>query len=343
MNHVNVAVIGSGFMGKTYAECLRRYVKGGRLAAIHGGSRAAQLAQDYEVDHIESYEQVLARKDVDAVLIATPQTIHLQQVTKAAQAGKHSLVEKPMALNREECQAMVQICADRNVKLSVIQTWRFRGTVARGKQLIEQGRIGDVRMIQLRTMFPTITLSGKPWIENDNAGGLILDQGSHNFDFLRLYANSEAARVFGRVLDYGHGTLPYPSAMAQVEFRNGILAQTWMTFELPQPGIPNSAFRALVVGSTGMLDIDGYGQLNVALGGKPWELVWEQPAIDFKNVPLGQARLEAFYTQVQDFVDSIREDRLPAVTGEDGLAAIELIDAVRRSSETKQSVEMNLR
>ena len=81
----------------------------------------------------------------------------------------------------------------------------------------------------------------------------------------------------------------------------------------------------------------------MALGGKPWELVWEQPAIDFKNVPLGQARLEAFYTQVQDFVDSIREDRLPAVTGEDGLAAIELIDAVRRSSETKQSVEMNLR
>lgn len=343
MNHVNVAVIGSGFMGKTYAECLRRYVKGGRLAAIHGGSRAAQLAKDYEVDHIESYEQVLARKDIDAVLVATPQNFHLQQVTEAARAGKHSLVEKPMALNRVECQGMVQVCAEQGVKLSVIQTWRFRGTVARGKQLIDEGRIGEVLMIQLRTMFPTITLSGKPWIEEANAGGLILDQGSHNFDFLRYYARSEAANVFGRIQDYGQGCLPYPSAMAQVEFRNGVMAQTWMTFELPVPGVPNSAFRALVVGSKGMLDIDGYGQLNVALDGKPWELFWEQPAIDFKNVPLGPARLEAFYTQVQDFVDSIREDRPPAVTGEDGLAAIELIDAVRRSSDTKQSVEMNLR
>lgn len=343
MDQVNVAVIGSGFMGKTYAECLKRYVKGGRLAGIHGGSRAAQLAQDYEVDHIDSFEQVLSRTDIDALLIATPQTFHLQQVTQAARAGKHSLVEKPMALNREECCTMVQACADAKVKLSVIQTWRFRGTVARGKQLIDQGRIGDVRMIQLRTLFPTITLSGKTWIEQANAGGLILDQGAHNFDFLRFYSGSDAAHVFGRIQDYGHGHLPYPSAMAQVEFRNGVLAQTWMTYELPKPGIPNTAFRALVVGSTGMLDIDGYGQLNVALDGKPWELFWEQPAIDFQNQPLGPSRLEAFYTQVQDFVDSIREDRAPAVTGNDGLAAIELIDAVRRSSETKQSIEMNLR
>lgn len=341
MEFVKVAVIGSGFMGRTYAECLKRYVPGGRLAAIHGGSRASQLASDYEIEAMETYAQVLSRKDIDAVLIATPQTLHLEQVTAAARAGKHVLVEKPMALNRMECAAMVESCRTAGVKLSVIQTWRFRGTVARGKQLINEGRVGEVRMIQLRTMFPSMVLAGKAWIEQSASGGMILDQGSHNFDFLRFYAGSEPSHVFGRIQDFGKASYPHPSAMAQVEFRNGVMGQTWMTFELPKPGIPNHAFRALVVGSTGMLDIDGYGQLNVALDGKPWELFWEQPAIDFQNKPLGPARLEAFYTQVQDFVDSIREDRSPAVTGEDGLAAIELIDAVRRSSDTGESIHFN--
>ncbi len=340
---VNVAVIGSGFMGRTYAECLKRYSNGGGLAAIHGGRRADQLAKDYEVESIVTYEQVLARPDIHAVLIATPQTLHLQQVTAAAKAGKHVLVEKPMALNRTECETMVRACRDAGVNLAVIQTWRFRGTVARGKELINAGRIGELRMIQLRTMFPKAVLGGKPWIEEDDSGGMILDQGSHNFDFLRFYSGSEATRVFGRIQDYGKNSFPYPSAMAQVEFASGVMGQTWMTYELPQPGIANTAFRALVVGSTGMLDIDGYGQLNVAVDGKPWELFWEQPAIDFKNQPLGPSRLEAFYTQVQDFIDSIREGRPPAVTGEDGMAAIELIDAVRQSSATGQAVEMNLR
>ena len=101
--------------------------------------------------------------------------------------------------------------------------------------------------------------------------------------------------------------------MAQVEFRNGVLANTWMSFELPKPGVANSAFRALVVGTTGMLDIDGFGKLHAALDGKDWELVWEQPTIDYVNKPLAPERLEAFYTQVQDFIDSVRERRPPAV------------------------------
>lgn len=342
MDKVRVAVIGSGFMGRSYAHCLQRHCEGGELAAIHGGSRAPQLARDYEVEAIESYPALLARSDIDAVLVATPHDAHLSQVTEAARAGKHVLVEKPMALNRGECDAMIAACRAAGVTFSVIQTWRFRGTVSRGKALIDSGRIGDVRMIQLRTLFPWSPSISKPWTGEADQGGMILDQASHNFDFLRFYARSEPVQVYGRIKDYQTGGFPNPSAMAQVEFANGVTAQTWMSFELPKPGVPNSAFRALVVGSRGMLDIDGYGQLNVALDGRPWELDWEQPAIDFANKPLEPARLEAFYLQVQDFIDSIRQQRPPAVTGEDGRKAIEIIDAVRKSNATGQAVDLPL-
>jgi predicted dehydrogenase len=215
--------------------------------------------------------------------------------------------------------------------------------VARGKRLIQEGQIGDVRMIQLRTLLEWVPLTSKRWTLDEAEGGLILDMGAHIFDFLRWYAGSEAVRVFAKIHRYGECAWPNPTAMAQVEFQNGVLAQMWMSFELPKPGIAQSAFRGIVVGATGMIDLDGYGKIHTAVEGKPWEMIWEQPPIDYINKPLAPERLEAFYTQVQDFIDSVRLKRPPAVTGEDGRAAIELIDACRRSSATGQAVALPLR
>lgn len=339
MDIVRIGLVGSGYMGRSYAECLRSYTTRGQLAAITGGSRAPKLAADYGVPHVASLPELLKRADVDAVLVATPHSAHLDQVLDAARARKHVLVEKPMALNVGQCDQMIAACRDARVTLSVIQTCRFRGTVARAKKLVNEGRIGQVRMIELRTLFEWVPVtSDKGWTQAPAEGGLILDQGAHNFDFLRWFAGAEPATVFGRVNQFGPDGWPSPSAMAQVEFQNGVLAQTWMSFELPQPGLERSAFRGLVVGSQGMLDMDGYGQLSGALDGQPWKLLWEQPTIDYVNRPLAPERLEAFYTQVQDFIDSVLDQRPPAVTGEEGRAAIALIDAVRQSSASGQSV-----
>jgi predicted dehydrogenase len=342
MDPLRIGLIGSGYMGRTYAECLMRYTTGGRLTAVTGGSRAPQLAADYGAASVEDLDGLLARPDVDAVLVASPHSAHVSQVTRAAEAGKHVLVEKPMALNTTECDAMIRACRAAGVTLSVIQTVRFRGTVARAKRLLDEGRLGPVRMIQLQTLFPWVPLTGKSWTQSEGEGGLILDQGAHNFDFLRWFGGAEAARVFAQVTNFGGIDYPAPTAMAQVVFTNGVLAHTWMSFELPQPGVAHAAFRALVVGANGMLDIDGYGKLQAALDGKDWGLVWEQPAIDYVNRPLAPERLEAFYTQVQDFIDSVKDRRQPAVTAEDGRAAVELIDAARRSSATGQAVEVPL-
>jgi predicted dehydrogenase len=308
------------------------------LSAITGGRRAAQLAADYQVAHASSLEALLERDDVDAVLLATPQVGHAAQTAAAAAAGKHVLVEKPMALNAGECQSMIDDCARAGVVLSVIQTQRFRGTTARAKQLIDAGRIGKVRMIELRTLFELVPVLETHWLQEEINGGLLQDQGAHNFDFLRWFAGSEARAVFGQIQRVEGNPWPSPTAMAQVAFENGVMAQTWMSFELPKPGLENSSFRALVTGETGMLDIDGYGKLHGTFDGSEWSLIWEQPPIDYLNKPLEPVRLEAFFTQVQDFIDAIRERRRPSVTGEDGRATIALIDAVRRSAVTGEAV-----
>src|SRR5262249_17217196 len=276
----------AGYMGRTYAECLKRYTSGGRLIAVTGGSRAPSLAADYGADFVGSISDMLDRADVEAVLVASPHSAHVGQVTHAAQAGKHVLVEKPMALNTAECDAMIAACRAAGLTLSVIQTVRFRGTVARAKRMVDEGRIGSVRMIRLNTLFPWAPDASKGWTKSESEGGLILDQGAHNFDFLPWFAGAEAARLFARVTQFQDGPYPSPTAMTQIEFQNGVLASTWMSFELPEPGVENSYFRALVVGATGTLDIDGFGKLQAALDGRPWQLVWEQPPIDYVNLPL---------------------------------------------------------
>jgi predicted dehydrogenase len=346
MTTVRIGLIGSGYMGRTYAECIKTYCKNGSIAAIAGGSRAPKLAEAYGTRCLDSVEALLADNSVDAVLISSPHKAHLSQVIAAAKAGKHVLVEKPMALDAGECDQMIAACKQAKVILSVIQTNRFRGSIARAKKLVDEGKIGKVRMIQVRTLFEWVPIAGttegdhKHWTEDPSEGGLILDQGAHNFDFLRWFAGADPKWVFGRVTQFAPGKYPFPTAMAEVEFKNGVLAQQWMSFELPKPGLENHQFRALVVGETGMLDVDPYGKLQGALDGKPWELIWQQPTIDYINKPLAPERLEAFYTQVQDFIDAVKDKRAPAVTGEDGRAAVALIDAVRKSSTTGQAVAM---
>src|SRR5262245_46882490 len=107
MDEIQIGIVGSGDMGGVYAEATSRHVEGGRLVAIHGGRRAPGLAADYCVEHVACFDELLARRDVDAVIIATPHAQHVSQVVAAAQAGKHILVEKPMALDTAECDAMI--------------------------------------------------------------------------------------------------------------------------------------------------------------------------------------------------------------------------------------------
>ena len=96
-NFLRIGIIGSGFMGRTYAECLAKYTRNAILVAVAGGTRSQKLANDYAVPSEPGVRHLLQREDVDAVIITTPETAHEAQTLEAAKSGKHVLVEKPMA------------------------------------------------------------------------------------------------------------------------------------------------------------------------------------------------------------------------------------------------------
>ena len=341
MAELRIAILGSGYMGRTYAECIAKFVTRARLAAIAGGTRAPGLAADYGVPCETSYDGLLARGDVDALLIATPHADHRDQVLRAAAAGKHVLVEKPMATSVADCDRMIAACRDAGVMLQVVQTLRFRGTPARAKQLIDAGRIGAVRMIQGRSLVRDYAIAAGAWPGQPEHGGAFLDMGVHNFDIMRFWSGSQARRVFAHVTTYGGSGYPWLSAMAQVTFANGVAAQQWTSHEVPALSLTRSQHMYVVVGERGALEIDGYGKLLLSTP-ESTELIWEQPAFDFVNRPLDPVRLEAFYTQIQLFVDDVLDGRPPSVPGEEGRAAVAMVEAAIRSAESGQAVELRL-
>jgi predicted dehydrogenase len=330
-------------MGRTYAETTTKYNRNTRLVAVAGGSRAAGLAADYGVDLESSVEGLINRADVDAVILTPPEDVHLAYTQMAAAAGKHVLTEKPMAPDVAQCDGMIQACREAGVVLMVVQSQRFRGVHQRAKQLLDEGRIGKVWQIRVWSVISidwTIpVVKARPWYA-DPEGGLFLGQCVHNFDMMRWISGSQARRVFAHVASHGDHGLPNLSAMAQVEFDNGATGQLWVCMEAPGVTFPDSRFHSRVVGEKGLMDFDGYTQLDVAVDGS-WQRIWEQPAFDALD-PMDPVRLESYSAQNQAFIDSILADQPPPVTGEDGRAAVELCQASMQSARTGQVVDLPL-
>ena len=338
-------MVGSGFMGLTYSEAIRGQVQGAQLVAVAGGRRASQLASDYDVPAAASIDDLLQRDDVDAIVVATPDQCRLEITSKAAAAGKHVLVEKPMAPTVAECDEMMRVCEQAGVNLGVVKTERFRTITRKAKELIDQGRIGPIWMMRTLSAFPiTLTqdvFAERQWMYEPGSGGLFLGMATHNADFLRWLSGKNVVRVFAQVNTFSDLDAPAQSVMAQLEFEDGLMGQMWITSELPPPSIPSSEVRFEVVGRDAILDIENFDFLKMGHG-DAWEDVYVPEKFDWANDPKNPVRLEPHARVIQGFVDSIHERRPPDVGGLEGRAAVEICEACLRSAETGQAVELPL-
>src|SRR5687767_11561831 len=123
---IGIGVLGSGFMGRTWSEVAANHANGTRLVAVAGGRRGPGLAADYKIPFEPTLDALLDRPDVDAVVLTTPPLGHGDEGVAAAQAGKHALVEKPMANTVADCRRMVEAANAADVRLAVVSQHRWR-------------------------------------------------------------------------------------------------------------------------------------------------------------------------------------------------------------------------
>ena len=339
---IGIGIIGSGFMARTYAACLASYVRGARLVAVAGGSRAPQLAADYGVTAAIDVSTLVEDPNVAAVIIATPESTHRDLTILAARAGKHVLVEKPMAPTVHQCDEMIEACNQANVQLMVVQSQRFRGVHRRAYESLSTGQIGKVRQIRhwshQTESFSAALAAQNPFVLDPAGIGLQMGWSVHSFDLVRWLAGSEARSVFAHATTYSGSNVSDLSLMAQIEFLNGVTAQIWVCLEMPGATFSGSPLQTQVVGESGLMSLDGYAHFDLSTG-VGWERIWQQPPMNLSD-PSDPVRLESFSRLVQEFIDAIQAQRPPSVTGLDGRAAVALCLAALESAKRRQPVNL---
>ena len=339
-----VGVVGTGFMGRTWSEVAARHAANTQLVAVAGGRRGPALAADYGVDLESTVEGLLERDDIDVVVLASPPAVHRDQVAVAAANGKHLLVEKPMAQDVAECRAMVEAARGAGVKLAVVSQHRFRETPAAAHRLIAAGAIGAVRMIRLTGLevgWWDLEARGDTWKLDPAQQTAYASWSAHGIDLMRWFAGSDGTRAFASITNFS-GVPPEvgQSAMVHYDFDSGAMAQVWMSYETPQPGL-HPAFEFTIVGSEGIVRLDPYGKLLLG-NGETWEVAAEQPGFD----PLDASdpvRLGAYRRQLEDLLVAAGEGREPLVNGEEGTATVAMIVAAERSAATGEAVAVEPR
>ncbi len=345
METIGVGMIGSGFMGLTYSEVVAKHAEGCRLVAVTGGRRAVQLAADYNVSAERSIDTLLARDDIHAVVLATPDLNRLDLTQRAAAAGKHVLAEKPMAPTVAECDQMIAACSAARINLAVVKTERYRKITRKAKELIDDGKLGPLQMLRTVSAFPLPLarqlFEERTWMTDPRSGGLFMGMASHNTDFLRWLTGRNAVTVFAQATT--HSDIPGPplSVMAQIAFEGNIMTQMWITAELPNPGLPASEVRFQVFGRDAMIDLENFEYLDVGKSDK-WERVYTPERFDYLKEPKSAIRLYPHIGVIQEFIDSIREVRSPRVGGAEGRAAVEICEACLISARSGQAVSLPL-
>lgn len=339
MKPVGVGLIGSGFMGRTNAETVARYLKDAHLVAVTGGTRAAQLATEYRIATESNVEALLARADIDAVMISTPHAAHADEAIAAAQAGKHILLDKPMATTIEDCDRILDAVKKSGVKLMIMFGQRFRDCNIEAHRLVKEGAIGEVRMIQEQILAGGGLASLPPWQSLPQNVGIFIGHAVHNIDRIRWIAGAEIVSVSAQVQrDPASGN--EVSTMALLSLSSGAMATIWASWQIALPGFPRSTSAALIAGDRGNLDLDAYGELRLGRE-KQWSVVTVQPPIDWAGQgALSPVRMEAYRRQHQEFIDAIREDRSPSVTGEDGRAAVAVAVAAYKSAAEGRTIHL---
>ena len=322
---VTLGVLGAGIIANSFMEAAPD-VPDLDVAVICdvAEDRARSLAEAQGAKWVTDYRDVLADDSIQAVYIALPHHLHEGATIAAAEAGKHILLEKPMANSLKEADRMLSAQKRAGVKLMLGFTHRFHSELETAKRLIDAGELGQLSLV-IDFMTTGGRIPGWFWQVEEAGGGVLHVNGAHSFDRMRWLLGTEIVEVFAYVDTHDARKTVDDCAVVAIRFANGALGTTvhnWVT----DAAVP---FKC---------DLDIHGTAG-AIRIDTWE------ALEFSNAHhtwvQRRKRDDMFRKEISEFVSAILEDREPCVSGEDGWRSLACVMAAYESARTGKPVSVN--
>ncbi len=349
MGKVGVGLIGSQFISAIHYESLERVADAQVLAVAsptieHVRTFAEQrgIAQWF-ID----YQKMLEMPEIDMVVVGAPNDLHCEMVLACAAAGKHVVVEKPMAPSLAECDWMIEACRAANVKLMYAEELCFTPKYVRLKQLVDSGAVGKPYLLKQCEKHDG---PHSPWFwdADRSGGGVALDMGCHAIEFFRWLLSGpdcenrpRATSVYAQLGTYVHTdkTRGDDDALIIVQFEGnvvGLAEESWA-----KPGGMDD--RAEVYGSDGQAYADllrGNSIHTYSRSGYEYAVEKAGDTKGWTFTIYEEAWNYGFPQEFEHFVGCVRDDRRPIVTGEDGRAVMEIIMAAYASAGQGRKIEL---
>ncbi|CAH1220628.1 MULTISPECIES: Gfo/Idh/MocA family oxidoreductase [unclassified Paenibacillus] len=299
--------------------------------------RAEEMAKTYGGTAYSSYEELLAKENVDAVSVCTPNYLHAPMTIAAANAGKHVLVEKPMASTAEEAEQMIAAAKKNNVYLMVGHNQRLMPPHVKAKEILDSGKLG--RVLNFRTSFGhpgpeawSVDGAGSWFFRQEEAiMGAMGDLGVHKSDFIRYLLGDEVAEVAGFISTLDKkDTKVDDNATCIVRMKSGAIGTLVASWTQYRAG-DNSTVLWCENGVMKIGTVDGDEVIVELTNGTVETYKVGAMATNEKQVPSGV---------IDAFVESIVTQTPPSISGEEGLASLKVILAAFESEKTGQIVKL---
>jgi len=341
MDRVRVGIIGSAFSSNLHLEALREVPEAIVTAACsQNPAHVEEFARRWRIPAAATdYRELLERKDVDVVIVGIPNDLHCEVTVAAAEAGKHVILEKPIAHTLADANIIVAACDDHHVKLMYAETLCFCPKYVRAKQLVDENAVGNVYMLKQSEKH-----SGphSAWFYDvrRSGGGSIMDMGCHGIEWARwMYGKRRVKSVFAhcqRVLhtERTHGE---DNSVVLIEFEGGGIAEiedSWARYggmddRIEIYGTEGAIYCDLLHGSS----METYSQKGY---GYAVEKADETRGWTFSVFE--ETHLYGFPHEMRHFINCIQNGEEPMETGRDGLATLEVIYAAYESAGTGRRI-----
>jgi predicted dehydrogenase len=337
MEKVRIGIIGLGTMGRHYVKIYSQHPLA-EVVAVSAlrQSQVSEISAAYRAEGYTDYRKMLERKDLDAVVVATPDAAHFAPAREALQSGRHIFVEKPFTTSLDEADELIRLARQAKKKIQVAFNHRWLSSYHHAKTAVEAGEIG-VPLMGYARKNDTIFVSTEhiKWAGETTSAWFL---SSHDIDLMRWWLASEAveARALGRkeVL-VARGIPTYDVIQAQVQFASG----AFVTFE--SGWIYPNTFPSTVdsfmelIGSEGHLHFDRKRE-SIEISTKK---KFSYPKVFLNSEVFGRMR-GAFPSCLEDFLYAILEDTPTRVNGFDGRQVTAILQAIHESLETGKTVSI---